>query len=75
MFEEIRDIIVDVVSLPASDVHPDSNLVEDLGLDSLDAMEMTVQLEKRYNVKIKDADVMRLKTVQDIVDHLQALRG
>lgn len=75
MFEEVQAVISDVLGLPASEIHAESSLVEDLGFDSLDAMEMTVTLEKKYRVKLADQDVMRLKTVQDIVDLLESVAG
>ncbi|MDO5733266.1 MAG: acyl carrier protein [Eubacteriales bacterium] len=70
MFEEVRAVIADVLSLPEEDVQMNSLLVEDLGLDSLDAMEMVLALEKKCKVKIKDEQIMQLKSVADIVQLL-----
>ncbi len=75
MFEEVQAVISDVLGLPLSDIEPEHNLVDDLGFDSLDAMEMTVTLEKKYRVKLADQDVMKLETVQDIVDLLESIVG
>lgn len=75
MFEEVQAVISDVLGLPLSDIKPEHNLVDDLGFDSLDAMEMTVTLEKKYRIKIADQDVMKLETVQDIVNLLESMIG
>ena len=45
---------------------------EDLGIDSLSSVELALELESAFDVKIEDEELMKLKTVQDIVDILKS---
>jgi len=52
------------------DVRLESNLTDDLNLDSLDTVELVMEMEKKYNIAISDAKAEKLKTVGNVVDHL-----
>lgn len=53
-------------------VKPESKIVEDLGADSLDVVEMLMTLEDEFNVTVSDDEAVNLKTVQQIVDLIDA---
>ena len=72
MFEKVRDIIVDTLSCEADAVTMEATLAEDLGVDSLDAVELNMALEDNLNVSIPDEDLANMKTVGDIVSYLEA---
>ncbi|WP_395150464.1 acyl carrier protein [uncultured Allofournierella sp.] len=72
MFEKVRDIIVDTLSCEADAVTMEATLAEDLGADSLDAVELNMALEDNLNVSIPDEDLANMKTVGDIVSYLEA---
>lgn len=72
MFEKVRDIIVDTLSCEADAVTMETTLAEDLGADSLDAVELNMALEDNLNVSIPDEDLANMKTVGDIVSYLEA---
>lgn len=72
MFEKVRDIIVDTLSCEADAVTMEATLADDLGADSLDAVELNMALEDNLGVSIPDEELANLKTVGDIVKYLQA---
>ena len=47
-------------------INDDTNLVEEFGLDSLDVVEVTLELEKKCNISISDDDIERIKTFSDL---------
>lgn len=74
MFEKVRDIIVDTLSCEMEDVTMEADLAEDLGADSLDAVELNIALEEQLGLSIAD-DRPNMKTVGDIVRYLEALES
>ena len=72
MFEKVREIIVDTLSCEMDQVTMDADLSEDLGADSLDAVELHIALEEQLGLSIADEDRPNLKTVGDIVRYLEA---
>ena len=75
MFEKVRDIIVDTLSCELEDVTMEADLAEDLGADSLDAVELNIALEEQLGLSIADDDRPNKKTVGDIVRYLEALEA
>ena len=75
MFEKVRDIIVDTLSCEMEDVTMEADLDEDLGADSLDAVELNIALEEQLGLSIADDDRPNMKTVGDIVRYLEALES
>ena len=61
------------LNLPLSKVTPDAKIVEDLGADSLDVVELLSRLEDEYGVVIPDDDVENLKTVADVAAELEKI--
>ncbi len=72
MFEKVREIIVDTLSCEMDEVTMEADLSEDLGADSLDAVELNIALEEQLGLSIADEDRPNLKTVGDIVRYLEA---
>lgn len=70
-FEEIKQIIVEQLGLKDEEVALKAKFVDDLGADSLDLVELVMQLEERYGIEISDEDAETLLTVGDVVDYLQ----
>ena len=75
MFEKVRDIIVDTLSCEMDEVTMEADLSEDLGADSLDAVELNIALEEQLGLSIADDDRPNMKTVGDIVRYLEALES
>ena len=72
MFEKVRKIIADQLNIAEDRVTPDVRLIEDLGIDSLDTLEMLMALEDEYGIQIPNEDAQELKTVQDIVKYIES---
>ena len=71
-FEERgRQIIMDQLGLEAAEVKPNTSLVDDLGADSLDLVEVVIRLEEAFALEIPGADAEKILTVQDAVDYIQ----
>lgn len=70
-FEKIKEIIVENIGCEESEVTLEANLIEDLKVDSLDIVELSMALEDEFGVTIEDSDFTELKTVKDIVDYLE----
>ncbi len=66
----LAEIIEEVVGIEAADVTPDKSFVDDLDIDSLSMVEIAVQTEDKYGVKIPDDELANLKTVGDAVDYI-----
>ena len=72
MFEEIKSVIVDTLSCDENKVTPEASLTDDLGADSLDAVELGMAIEDALGVTIEDEDLPKIKTVQDLVDYVES---
>ncbi|MGW4352374.1 meromycolate extension acyl carrier protein AcpM [Nocardia sp. NPDC004582] len=71
----IAEIVEEVTGIDASEVTIEKSFVEDLEIDSLSQVEIAVQLEDRYNVKVPDEDLASLKTVGDAVAYVQKMES
>ncbi|MBK8180219.1 MAG: acyl carrier protein [Planctomycetes bacterium] len=67
---EVTATLAEMFALDKAKLAPETRLVEDLGLDSIDAIDMAVRLEKRVGFEFKGPDLRSLRTVQDIVELL-----
>ncbi len=66
----LAEIIEEVVGIEAADVTREKSFVDDLDIDSLSMVEIAVQTEDKFGVKIPDEDLANLKTVGDAVDYI-----
>lgn len=71
LFDDVRDVIVETVGCEAAAVTPEARLNEDLGADSLAAMELIMALEEMLDIEIDDAELDQFKTVNDLVSYLE----
>lgn len=71
-FDLIQQIIVDRFGAEQEKVAPDLEIQKDLGADSLDVVELVMELEDLFNLKIEDEAVESIVTVQDIVKYIDA---
>jgi acyl carrier protein len=72
---EIRQIIADIVEIPAEQVGDDTSLAEELGVDSLMALEIVATIEKKYRVQIPEEKLQQVKTLNDTVALAQEYIG
>lgn len=71
-FEKMQEIIADTLSCDAEKVTMEASLFDDLGADSLDAVELNMALEEACGVSIPDEELATLKTVGDIFNYINA---
>ena len=74
IFEKLVGIIVDELGVEKSDVTLEANLNDDLGADSLDAVELIMALEDEFEIKVSDEAAQGFKTVQEIVEYIEQLK-
>ena len=74
-FEKVRDIIVETLGCDAEEVTPEASLADDLGTDSLAAVELVMALEEATGLSIAEEDAANLKTVGDILTYLAARKN
>ena len=72
VFEKVREILCDQLDLEPEDITLDTNIIEDLGADSLDLVDFVMSLEDEFDKEIPDEDVESIKTVGDIVSYIES---
>ncbi len=73
IYEKLKNILVSTFEIDAADISPESHLYEDLDIDSIDAVDLVVQLRELTDKKIKPEDFKSVRTVQDVVNAIEAL--
>ncbi len=71
VFDKVKEIIAEELGVEEDKVLLDSNLSEDLGADSLDAIELIMAIEESFDLEIPDSEATRIKLVSDIVKFLE----
>lgn len=72
MLEKLTAIIADTLSVEEDIIKEETSLKEDLDADSLDFVELVMNIEENFGVSIDEEDTAKIKTVQDILDYLKA---
>ncbi len=70
--DKVKNIIVQLLAVEPDKVVPGASFVDDLGADSLDNVELMMQMESEFNLKIPDEEVEKLKTVGDVIQYVKA---
>ena len=70
--EKVIDIIVDKLGVDRAEVTPEAVFVDDLGADSLDLVELIMAMEEEFGMEIADEDAEKLRTVQDVINFVNA---
>jgi len=78
IFERLKKVVVEQLGVEAEEVVPTASLVDDLGADSLDLVELRMSLEEEFStpsrkIEIPDDDAEKVVTVQDAVDYIKEL--
>ena len=68
---KVIDIIVDKLGVDASEVKAEASFTNDLGADSLDTVELIMELEKEFGVTIPDSDAEKIQTVGDAISYIE----
>ena len=73
MFEKWRAMLAKQLNLSPDKITMESDVVKDLGADSLDVVELLISLEDDYGISIPEDDIVNVKTVKDIVEMIEKL--
>ncbi len=71
MQSKVTDIIANQLGVDKAIINAEANVVDDLGADSLDVVELVMALEEAFNLEIPDEDAEKIRTVKDIYDYLE----
>jgi acyl carrier protein len=72
---ELPEIIHEIAGVPVEDIQPGKSFARDLEIDSLSMVEIMVEAEERFGVRIPDDDLRTLATVDDVVAYIQAAQA
>jgi len=71
MEEKVFQIIAEQLGIDVGEVSLEKNLMDDLGADSLDMVDLVMAFEDQFSVKISDQDLSKIKTVKDVVEAIK----
>lgn len=73
--EKVKKIIVEQLGVEEAKVTSNASLIDDLGADSLDTVELVMAFEEEFDTEIPDADAENIKTVKDVIDYIESKQG
>ncbi|WLR43563.1 acyl carrier protein [Bacillus carboniphilus] len=71
VLDRVTKIVVDRLGVDESEVTPEASFKDDLGADSLDVVELVMELEDEFDMQISDEDAEKISTVGDAVKYIQ----
>ena len=74
IFDNVRNALAEQFEIDADSITAETNLIDDLGADSLDVVELIMSLEDLFGIAISDEDAAQLYTVGRIVEYLEKLQ-
>jgi len=72
MIDKVKDILSKQLRIEIDTIEDSTNIMDDLGADSLDVVEVLMAIEEHFGISVPDEDVTTLKTVRDIADYIDA---
>ena len=73
-FETVKEMIAEQLKVDPAAITPESRLMEDLKADSANIMVMIMDLEDRFGITVEDDQIMKLRTVGDVVSYIEKLQ-
>lgn len=73
--QKVTEIIVEQLGVSADQVTPEAKMVEDLGADSLDAVELVMAIEEEFDIEVPDEEAEKLISVNDILEHVEKAKS
>ena len=71
IFEKLQEIIADQLEIDADDIAYDSNILDDLGADSLDVVDLIMSIEDEFGIEVPDEALENIRTVEDMVKFIE----
>ncbi|PWM39357.1 MAG: acyl carrier protein [Clostridiales bacterium] len=75
IFEKVRQLLVEQLDVDAELVTMEASITEDLGADSLDLVDLVMELENEFDTEIPDEDIQTIKTVGDVVKYIEKMKA
>ena len=75
MFEKIKSLLVEELSVKEEDITMSAELVNDLGINSLELADLVLLCEEKFNIEIGDSEISKFVTVGDVADYLAEVTG
>ena len=69
--EKVKELIIEQLNVTREQCVPDASFLNDLGADSLDLMELIMEMEEQFGVPISDDELQKIRTVQNVIDFLR----
>jgi acyl carrier protein len=74
-FDKVKELMISTLSCDEGKIKPEATIADDLGIDSLDAVELVMALEEEYGIKIPDEELGNMETVGDIVNCVEKYKA
>lgn len=74
IFERIKEMIVEELNVPVEKVTMEARLAEDLGADSIDAVELIMNIEDEFEIQVSDEQAQNMKCVGDLVRYIESAK-
>ena len=75
ILDELKKILTEELEIDENDIKPEANLFQDLDLDSIDAVDIAVRMQKFTDKKLSPAEFKKIQTINDVVEAVYALLG
>ncbi len=72
ILEDILDIVEDIAEISREKIKPDSSMIEDLDLTSLEIMSIIAEIESKYSVKFSEEEMLNISTVRELVEAINS---
>ncbi|MBE6551142.1 MAG: acyl carrier protein [Ruminococcaceae bacterium] len=72
MLQKVKTLLAKQLEMKVEDIADDMNIIEDLGADSLQIVEMLMTIEEKFNIVVPDEDVPELKTVKSVAAYIES---
>ncbi len=72
--EEIKQLVSEITEVPIEKLKPDADLINDLGIDSLKAIEIVAMIEKKYRIIVPENDIPKMKNLNKIIEYTKKLK-
>ncbi|MDF2674150.1 MAG: acpP [Clostridiales bacterium] len=71
IFEKVKEIVSNILGVDADEVTMESSFMDDLGADSLDVVELIMDLQDEFNLEIPDEEAEKIQKVSDVVNYIK----
>lgn len=71
MLNKVMELLAKQLRIDVDTLDPETNIVEDLGADSLDIVEMLMAIEENFGITVSDEEAITLKTIRDVADFIE----